>query len=92
MASTITDSVGTSSRTNGMAITSLVLGIVGFFFGSIILGPLAVIFGGIGLNRANHGAKGKGMSIAGVILGIVDIVLFIVVMTAASHNGFSWHI
>jgi hypothetical protein len=81
------------ARTNGFAIAGLVCGIVGVFLASIILGPLAIIFGGIGLNRANHsGGKGKGMSIAGVALGVIDVVLFVIVAVAASKNGSMWHI
>ena len=33
---------------NGLAVAGLVCGIVGLFVLNIILGPLAVIFGGIG--------------------------------------------
>jgi hypothetical protein len=31
------------------------------------------------------------MAIAGLILGIIDIILFIVVIAASSRHGFSWH-
>ncbi|HEY1489001.1 MAG TPA: DUF4190 domain-containing protein, partial [Micromonosporaceae bacterium] len=67
----------TTARTNGFAIAGLVCGIVGIFIANIILGPLAIIFGGIGLNRANRGGKGRGMSLAGIILGAIDIILFV---------------
>lgn len=42
---------------NGLAIAGLVCGIVGLLIFNIILGPLAIIFGAIGLSRANKGAK-----------------------------------
>ncbi|HLH45971.1 MAG TPA: DUF4190 domain-containing protein [Acidimicrobiales bacterium] len=82
----------TTRSTNGFAIASLVLSIVGFFFLSIILGPLGVIFGGIGLRRANAGASGRGMAIAGIVIGIVDIILFVILVIAATSGGFKWHI
>lgn len=75
---------------NGLAIAGLVCGIVGIFVGSIILGPLAIIFGAIGWSRANRGAPYKGMGIAGVVLGSIDVLLFIIVLAAvANSNGFS---
>jgi hypothetical protein len=48
---------------------------------------LAIIFGGVGLSRANAGASHRGMAIAGIVLGIVDIVLWVVLMIAISKNG-----
>lgn len=78
------------ASSNGLAIAGLVCGIVGLFVANIILGPLAIIFGGIGWSRANRGASHKGMSIAGVVLGIVDLVLIVIVLVAVSnHNGFT---
>ncbi|HEX2902209.1 MAG TPA: DUF4190 domain-containing protein [Jatrophihabitans sp.] len=76
-----------TTRNNGFAIAGLVCGIVGIFVANIILGPLAIIFGGIGLSRANRGGSGKGMAIAGIILGIIDIVLWIIVLAAVSSNN-----
>ncbi|GGX88989.1 DUF4190 domain-containing protein [Streptomyces minutiscleroticus] len=80
------------SRTNGLAIASLVCGIVGLFFLNIVLGPLAIIFGAVAVRQA--GAKGGGgMAKAGLVLGVVDVILFIVLMAfAASSGGFSWYV
>jgi hypothetical protein len=70
-----------------MAIASLVCGIIGLLVFGIILGPLAVIFGGVGLSRANRGASGKGMAIAGLILGLIATVVAIVLIAfIASHR------
>jgi hypothetical protein len=81
------------ARSNGFGVAALVLGIVGIFFAQVILGPLAIIFGGIGWNRANHGSRGKGISIAGLVLGVIDLVLFAIVVIAASrNNGSLWRI
>ncbi|HXR40871.1 MAG TPA: hypothetical protein VN738_00610, partial [Acidothermaceae bacterium] len=55
------------------------------------LGQLAIIFGGVGLSRANHGADHRRMSIASIILGIVDIVIFAIVLAVAAHNGGHWY-
>ncbi|MGR8011882.1 DUF4190 domain-containing protein [Streptomyces hypolithicus] len=79
------------SGTNGLAIAGLVCGIIGLIFFNIILGPLAIIFGVIGLKQA--GAKGgAGLAKAAIALGIVDLVIFVVLLlVASSSGGFSWY-
>ncbi|MFG2130944.1 DUF4190 domain-containing protein [Streptomyces sp. NPDC048751] len=80
------------SRTNGMAIASLVCGIVGLFLLNIVLGPLAIVFGAVARRQA-AGRNGGGMAKAGIILGIVDVVLWLVLLAvAASNGGFSWYV
>ncbi|MBO0824168.1 MAG: DUF4190 domain-containing protein [Actinobacteria bacterium] len=58
--------------TDGLAIASMVLGIVWIYgLGSI----LAVIFGHVSLRKiANEGKGGRGMAIAGLVLGYIGIV------------------
>lgn len=68
---------------SGLAVAGLVVGIIALLFSFIpiigviawILGPLAVVFGAVGISRANKGAPGKGMAIAGLILGIVSLLI-----------------
>ncbi|MEV8314083.1 DUF4190 domain-containing protein [Streptomyces sp. NPDC059900] len=81
-----------ASRTNGLAVAGLVCGIVGVFFLNFVLGPLAIIFGAVALRQ--RAAKGSGgMAKAAVILGIVDVILFIVLISvAASNGGFTWYV
>ncbi len=79
---------GTQSRSNGMAIAGLVCGIVGLFIFEVILGALAIIFGGIAVSRANRGAGRKGMAWAGLILGVIDVVLFIVILAVSAKHHF----
>ncbi len=59
----------------GFAITSLVCSLVGVLACmGIILGPLAIIFGGLALRNANRQPQvygGKGLATAGLIVGIV---------------------
>jgi hypothetical protein len=70
-------------KTSGMAIASLVLGILG-------ISLFAIIFGIVALNqikKSNGFITGKGMAIAGIILGtisiIVTIIIIVVVVVAA---------
>ena len=79
---------GTQSRSNGLAIAALVCGIVGLFIFEVILGALAIVFGGIGLSRANRGAGRRGMAWAGIILGAIDVVLFVVILAVSAKHHF----
>jgi Domain of unknown function (DUF4190) len=76
-----------TQNSNGLAIAGLVCGLVGLLFLPIVLGPLALIFGGIGLSKANRGAGHKGTAIAAVVLGIIDLIIMGVLMVVAAKNG-----
>ncbi|HWE54040.1 MAG TPA: DUF4190 domain-containing protein [Acidimicrobiales bacterium] len=80
-----------TSRTNGLAIAGLVLSIIGIFVFSIVLGPLSMIFGGFGLSRANRGAGGRGMAIAALVIGAIDLIIGVVLIAALSAHGYRWH-
>ncbi|WP_211116365.1 DUF4190 domain-containing protein [Glycomyces buryatensis] len=68
---------------NGLGTAGMVLGIIGivlFWCGwiGIVLAILAVIFGGVGIARANKGeATNKGMAVSGVVLGVITLALTI---------------
>jgi hypothetical protein len=79
-------------RSNGLAIASLILGIVGWPFcgvGSI----LAIVFGAIarGQIRAAAGREtGDGLALAGIILGCIGLALvigFFVISVLAGSNS-----
>ena len=76
---------GQQQQGNGPAVTALVLGILGLllafipFLGvilGILLGLVAVIFGAVGLGRSKDPYRGgKGMAIAGIVLGVLAIIV-----------------
>ncbi|EST33895.1 hypothetical protein M878_11840 [Streptomyces roseochromogenus subsp. oscitans DS 12.976] len=86
---------------NGMGVAALVLGILSIclfcLYGvvSLVLGILAVVFGIKGRRRAelgeatNHGQAQAGliMGIIGIVLGIAVIVLLAIGINAAIHEG-----
>jgi hypothetical protein len=86
--------------TNGMAVASLVLGILSIllFFTVVppfILGGLGVIFGIIGVSKAGQGAPNKGLAIAGLVCGAIGIVaaiafIALVVTTGEVVTNFSY--
>lgn len=82
------------ARTNGLAVASLVLGIVSFFcFGFIFPVPLlAIVFGHLSLDRiARSGGaeKGRGLAIAGLVLGWIFIVPIMLAALAWLGYGIS---
>lgn len=76
MEGTTLEAAGTS---NGFCVASLVLGIIGIPAAcSIIPAVLAIIFGIVGYNQVNKTASeggGKGMAIAGIICGVIGLIL-----------------
>lgn len=67
---------GVATGRNGLAITSLVLGIVGLFISFYgIVGLIALILGFVARRQiARTGQRGSGMALAGIILGAVGLV------------------
>ena len=73
--------------TNGMSIAALVCGLTGFLCG--ITAILGIIFGFIGLGQTRQrGQRGRGMAIAGIILGGLWVVAIIVLV---AHGSFSYN-
>lgn len=81
MEGTTPDAGGAS---NGFAVASLVLGILGLpFFCTMIVPALGVIFGIIALvqmNNVNNSKSGKGLAIAGVICGGLGMLFFVIMI------------
>lgn len=60
--------------TNGLAIASLITGLLG-------LNVLAIIFGFIALSQIKkNGQGGRGMAIAGIIIGFATLIIGIIIM------------
>ena len=81
-----------TSSTNGLAIASMVLGIVWvWWIGSI----LALIFGFVARKQIREsGQRGDGMAIAGIVLGcvgVVTLILVIVLVIAGVHRTASFN-
>jgi hypothetical protein len=79
--------VQTTPKVDGLAIAALVLGITWcYWVGSL----LAVIFGVIAIKRINASLgwrTGKGMAIAGFVLGLVGCGTLIITLLAAAGSG-----
>ena len=77
------------TKTNGLAVTSLVLGILALitYYGAFLFGILAIIFGATALKKIKTNPEkyyGKGMAKAGLICGIVALSLIIIIVALAA--------
>ena len=68
-------------QTHSKATASLICGIIGLFLCGVILGPVAIYLG----NQAKQEIRGSGgrytgdgMATAGIVLGIIAVVAFVV--------------
>ena len=72
--------------TDGLAVASMVLGILWIYWiGSI----LAVIFAGVAIKRINASngwRTGKGMAVAGLVLGIVALAVLVISIIAVASS------
>lgn len=84
------------ARNNPFAITALVCGLVQFVLGLAIVGNIvaavpAIVFGSIALKQIRlRGERGRGMAIAGLVLGIAGVLYFaliIVLIVIGAHTG-----
>ena len=57
---------------NGWSVAALVTGLIGFCV-PLLGGLLAMLFGFLGIKRSNVTNSGRGMSIAGLILGLLSV-------------------
>ena len=82
-----------SQKTSKLAISSLVMGIVGIFLGFFppIGWPILLLGLTFGINALidiskNQNLSGKGLSIAGIIINSIMILLLIIGMTIVGIN------
>ena len=86
-----TTTVGISAQptTNGMAIASLILGIVGLLLGWLLLfipNILAIVFGHIASSQIkhSHGSQtGQGLAIGGLVMGYLIVTVGVIGILAA---------
>jgi heme/copper-type cytochrome/quinol oxidase subunit 2 len=75
---------------NGTGTAALVIGIIALItcwtvIGGIVLGLLALVLGIVGRGRARRGeATNGGSAIAGVVLGLVSIIVAVVIIAAGA--------
>ncbi|MEU9123473.1 hypothetical protein AB0C96_26990 [Streptomyces sp. NPDC048506] len=86
-AATAATSTTARSHADGMAVASFVLGLLGTLVLNLVLGPCALILGGLALAR---GTTRRGRALLGLALGAVDLLLLAFLVT--TDGTVSWHI
>jgi uncharacterized protein DUF4190 len=87
------DTASVPQKTNGLSVASLVLSLVGVipcFWGLQVPGLLGVIFGVIGrrqIARSNGTQKGKGLALAGLVIGIVLLAICAALWAYIAFSG-----
>ncbi|GHH80586.1 hypothetical protein GCM10018793_36060 [Streptomyces sulfonofaciens] len=72
---------------DGMAVGSFVLGLLGLLVANLFLGPTAIVLSSLALAR---GTGRRGRALFGLSLGVADLVVLAVLVTA--DHTWSWNI
>jgi hypothetical protein len=83
------------SKTNGLAIAGFITSLVSLFFNLFtfgILGVVGIVLSAVGINMAKKPEynSGKGLGIAGVVIGIVGILFIILILVAVISYPSFW--
>ena len=73
-------------KTEGLGLAGFIVSLAGLFVLGLPFGILAIIFGSISLGRINRSPgkyKGRGLALAGLIIGIIDVIGIIILMASA---------
>jgi len=92
--------MSTVPRTSGLAITSMICGILGIVipYLGFILAVLAIVFGAIAIHQTGSQPNlgGRGMAIAGLVLGILAIAMWVIIISlvaafgVATDSSYNW--
>lgn len=72
-------------RMEVMALLSMLFGITGLFIAAIVFGLMALIFGIVSLMKISANPRefgGRGMALAGIIIGLLDVALFLLIVSS----------
>jgi hypothetical protein len=71
--------------TDGMAVASFILGLLGLLVLNVFLGPIAIVLAGVALWR---GTTRRGRALLGLTLGFADLIVLVSIMHF--DNTVSW--
>jgi len=86
----VRDRAASTDRRVRLAAVSFVSGLVGLLVANLLLGPLAIV---LGLTALRKEPDRRGRAMLGVVLGVADIALFILLAARAGahHGSLSWN-
>ena len=67
----------------GLAIASMVMGILSFFIAAVITGSLGIILGGVAKSKGNR----SGMATAGIVCGVIGVGLWLIMIIALQNTA-----
>ena len=81
---------GAGAKAVPVAAVSFVCGLVGLLVANLVLGPLAIVLGLIGL-RVDSSRRAR--AALGILLGVADIAVFVLLAAHAGghHGSLSWN-
>jgi ABC-type spermidine/putrescine transport system permease subunit I len=78
-------------RTNGLAIASMVMSIASVFLGVFFVPEiLGIVFGHIAMSQikqSRDNQRGSGMAVAGLVIGYLVLVFWIVIVIVAATSS-----
>ncbi|MBQ0863200.1 DUF4190 domain-containing protein [Streptomyces sp. RK75] len=80
------DDADAADTADDMAVASFIMGLVGLLVFNIVLGPCALVLGGLALAR---GTTRRGRALLGTALGAADLIVLAVLVTA--NGTVSWN-
>lgn len=73
-----------ANKPKGLAIASMVLGIIGFIAGWVVIGGIfalvAIILGIVALRKTKTGGGGKGFAITGIVTGAIGLLISVLML------------
>jgi hypothetical protein len=71
---------------------AVLFGLAGLFVFNVVFGPLAIGVGVAAYRRRSATGRTRGIALAGVTLGVLDlIVLAVFAAVSLAWGGFTWH-
>jgi hypothetical protein len=75
-----------------MAGVAVLFGLAGLFVFNVVFGPLAIGVGVAAYRRRSATGRNRGIALAGVTLGVLDlVVLAVFAAVSLAWGGFTWH-
>jgi hypothetical protein len=88
--------MNTLKRTGSLddrAVAALTLGVAGLFFFNVVFGPAAIVLGAIAAHKRRADTPSRTAGLAGVALGVADLVVLAVLMAVQMrHGNLTWHV
>jgi hypothetical protein len=84
--------VGDRPRRNGIGVVAFISGLLGLVLiwtvlAALVLSPLAVVLGAVGLAKGRRSGAGIGLAVAGLTLGLVSVALLGLLWWGFAHGS-----